>query len=129
MLSFDETPFNRALGFELRHRHDGEAEVAMVMQPWFVQENGVTHGGVISSIADTAALYALRPEDGSPERMTGVEFKINFLRAATAAAGEIVARAKTLRRGRTIGVCEVNVYQGGVLVATGLFTYIFLKPS
>jgi uncharacterized protein (TIGR00369 family) len=128
VLSFDETPFNRALGFELRRRHDGEAEVAVVMQPWFVQENGVIHGGVISSLADTAAVYALRPEEGSTERMTGVEFKINFLQAATAAAGELVARAKTLRRGRTIGVCEVNVHQGDTLIATGLFTYIFLKP-
>ena len=127
MLSFDETPFNRALGFELRRRDGGEAEVAVGMQPWFVQENGVIHGGVISSIADTAAVYALRPQDGSTERMTGVEFKINFLQAATADAGELVARAKTLRRGRSIGVCEVGVFQGEKLVATGLFTYIFLN--
>jgi uncharacterized protein (TIGR00369 family) len=125
MLSFHETPFNRAIGFELRSRADGAAEVAVAIQPWFLQENNVVHGGVISSLADTAAVYALRGTDD--ERLTGVEFKINFLQAATPSAGELLARARTIRKGRSIGVCEVSVRQGEQFIATGIFTYLFLK--
>jgi uncharacterized protein (TIGR00369 family) len=123
MLPFDETPFNRALGFQLRNQSGGMAEVIAPMQPWFAQENGVIHGGVLSSLADTAGVYAVRATLESKERMTGIEFKINFVRAATC-DDVLVARGRLVRRGRSIAVCDVGVYQRDELVATGLFTYL-----
>jgi len=124
MLPFSETPFNRELRFALREQHDGSAEVAAPIQPWFEQENGVIHGGVLASLADTAAVYAVRPSVGANERMTGIEFKINFVRAATPHDGDLVARARTIRRGQSIAVCEASVFQRDHIVATGLFTYM-----
>ena len=125
MLPFEETPFNRALGLELRDQSDGTCEVIAPLQAWFEQENGVIHGGVLSSLADTAAVYAVRPTLGPNERMTGIEFKINFVRAATP-DDVLVARARVVRRGRSIAVCDVGVYQRDQMVATGLFTYLIV---
>ena len=124
--SFDDTPFNRAFRFEMRSRSDGGSEIALPVASWFEQEYGIVHGGVISSLADTAAVYSLRGTLGENERMTSVEFKINFLMPATMTGGSLVARANAVRRGRTIGVCDVDVRQGNELIAKGLFTYLFL---
>ena len=124
--SFDDTPFNRHLAFELRSRSGGGAEIALEVAPWFEQENGVVHGGILSSLADTAAVYALNGTLGPNERMTGVEFKINFLMPATMTGGALAARASTVRRGHTVGVCDVEVHQGRELIAKGLLTYLFL---
>jgi uncharacterized protein (TIGR00369 family) len=122
MLSFDDVPFNRALKFELRRRDNDGAEVALPIADWFSQENGVVHGGIISALADTAAVYAVRGD----RNMTGIEFKINFLRPASMTGGALIAIASIVRRGRTIAVADVDVQQDGQSVAQGLFTYLYV---
>ncbi len=93
--------------------------------PEFEQETGVVHGGILTSLADTAAVYCFMPDLGDGNAMVGVELKINFLRPALPGKGEILARATVLRRGKRLGVCEVDVSQGESHVARGLFTYLF----
>jgi hypothetical protein len=50
MFSFKETPFNRALRFEM-NRVGPATEVTMPVEEWFMQENGIVHGGMIASLA------------------------------------------------------------------------------
>jgi uncharacterized protein (TIGR00369 family) len=123
MFSFKETPFNRALRFEM-NRVGPATEVTMPVEEWFMQENGVVHGGMIASLADTAAVYALVETLKDSEQMTSIEFKINFLRPARMDGGPLAARATVVKRGQTIALCDVDVRQSGELVAKGLFTYI-----
>lgn len=127
MHSFSETAFNRELALQLLECRPGFAAVSVEPRPWFLQENDVVHGGIISSVADTAAVYAVRGDPEAENSFTGIELKINFLRPARAAAGPIVARAKVLRHGRTIAVCDVEVEQNEALIAKGLFTYLYVS--
>ncbi len=124
---FSSVPLNRLLELRLESLAEGAAEVAMPVKEAYLQEGGVVHGGVISALADTAAVYALIP--GLPEErtMTGVEFKVSFLRPARVGAGDLVARAHTVRRGRQIGFSEVEVSQNGKAVATGSFTFLIYR--
>jgi uncharacterized protein (TIGR00369 family) len=89
----------------------------------------VVHGGIIATLADTAAVYTVQPGLGAGERMTSIEFKVNFLAGATVERGDVVARARLVRKGRTVAVVQVDVHQGEVQVATGLFTYIILPTA
>jgi uncharacterized protein (TIGR00369 family) len=123
---FSEVPINRLLGLELRSSAPEGATIALAPRAEFGQEYGVIHGGVLSTLADTAAVYALHPFLEPDERMTSIEFKVNFLAPATAAAGEVVAESKVAKRGRTVAVVHVDVRQGATLVLTGLFTYIIV---
>jgi acyl-coenzyme A thioesterase PaaI-like protein len=41
----------------------------------------------------------------------------------------VLARARLVRKGRTVAVVSADVHQGEVQVATGLFTYIVLRPG
>ncbi|MGH7740873.1 MAG: PaaI family thioesterase [Candidatus Eiseniibacteriota bacterium] len=126
---FAEVPINRLLGLELRTSTPDGATVTFAPRAEFGQEYGVIHGGVLSTLADTAAVYALHPFLKPGERMTSIEFKVNFLAPATAAADEVIAESKLAKRGRTIAVVHVDVRQGATLVLTGLFTYIIVSGA
>ena len=126
---FDAIPINRFLGFELRDSTREGATVALPAREQLTQEYAVIHGGILATLADTAAVYALHPFLEAGERMTSIELKVNFLAPATFARGEVIARSRVVRRGRTIAVAAVDVRQGDQLVLTGLFTYIILAAE
>jgi len=128
-LGFGRVPVNRHFGFSLLSIKRGAAEIAMPLKRPFLQEEGIVHGGVLTTLADTAAVYAVYPflEDG--QTMTSIEFKMNFLRPAFIDDGSVTARAKLVRQGRTIALCDVEVSQARRLVAKGLFTYLLFRKG
>ena len=127
--AFQRVPANRFLGFQLLSRSSNEAVVAMEIVPEHTQETGVVHGALLTAVADTASVYVLYPDLPETHSIASIEFKMNFLRPAQLNGGRVLARAKALRRGRNVGVCEVDVMQGDDLVAKGLFTYLFSKRT
>ena len=124
---FGGVPVNAHLGFELRAHDPSGAVVAFTPRPEHAQEYGVVHGGLLSALADTAAVYALHPFLAAGEGMTSIEFKVNFLAAARPGAGEMVARSTMVRRGRTVAVLRADVTQGETHVLTGVFTYMLMR--
>jgi uncharacterized protein (TIGR00369 family) len=120
-------PVAKLLGLRFLERTESEALVALPLRAEFLQVADVVHGGILSTLADTAAVYLLLGP-GRPERaMMSIEFKLNFLRPALLEQGEILARAVLVKRGRTIALADVDVEQAGKLVAKGLFTYLFAE--
>lgn len=119
-------PVNRFLKLRLVARSSRRAVVAMPLRPAYRQEGGVVHGGLVATLADTAAVYLVLPHLRRGNGMTSIEFKINFLRPALVDSGELMARSRLVKRGRRVAVCEVEVRQGGRAVARGLFTYLVL---
>ena len=88
------------------------------------QQDGFIHAGVMVTMADHTAGYAaytMIPED---HRILTVEFKVNFLRPAYGDA--LVCRAKVIKPGRRLLVCESEVFdrrpEGEVLAAKILAT-------
>jgi uncharacterized protein (TIGR00369 family) len=94
-------------------------------RPELLQEEGIIHGAILSALADTAAVYTFHPDLPSELRMTSIEFKLNFLSPALGDGGTLTARSQVVRKGKKVGVCDVEVTQGERLVAKGLFTYLF----
>lgn len=127
--SFASIPVNQFLGFRLVGCDRDSAAISFRPASVHTQEYGVVHGGILAALADTAAVYSVLPSLGERERMTSIEFKINFLAGALPERGDVVARACVKRRGRTIAVVQVDVHQSETQVATGLFTYIILTRS
>lgn len=96
----------------------------------FTQEKGVIHGGIISTLADTAAVYSFIPF--LPEHLLcgSIEFKVNFLTPAMAGGGTLRAEGKAIKQGSRVVVCEASVTQGEKQIAAGLFTYlVWEKPK
>jgi len=127
MIDFSHTPVNRALGLELIRVGSFEdpcAEVQIRDCGKLTQEGDIVHGGILTTLADTAAVYAIMPDLPEGEHMTSIEFKMNFFRPGRADHGPIVARSKLIKRGRKINVCEADVWQGDSHLAKGIFTYL-----
>ena len=126
---FNEVPVNRHLGFRLVAQGEGVAEVSMDAREDFIQETGVVHGGILTTLADTACVYSLRPGLNPGRTMTSIELKLNFLRPVLPERGAVTARATLVQLGKTIGVSDVEVSQAGKPVARGLFTYLVRNES
>jgi len=111
---FDGVAVNRTFGFE--RIRAGVAGAAIRLRPTaaLAQEYGVVHGGVIAALA-------------AGERMTSIEFKLNFTAGAKPDGEPLVATARPAKIGRTVAVVQVDVHQDATLVATGLFTYLRLR--
>ena len=122
---FHAAPINAHLGLRLVRADAEGAEVRLAVGPHLVQEAGVVHGGILTTLADTAAVYSLLPALSSERMLIGIELKLDFLRPARPDGGELVARARALRAGRQLGVARVEVWQDEEQLALGLFTYLF----
>lgn len=127
VIDFGRVPVNRYFGFSLLTVGRGRAEVAMALKRSFLQEEGIVHGGVLTTLADTAAVYTIFPFLDDAESMSSIEFKMNFLRPALIDDGSLTAKAKLVRRGRSVALTEVAVFQARRLVAKGMFTCLIYR--
>lgn len=124
--AFDDVPVNRWFGYRLLACSPERAELELPLRTDFLQEAGVVQGGVLTALADAAAVYLLWPAL-SPERsMTGTGCAMSFLAAATVERGPLRAVATPVRVGGRLAVCESEVWQAGRRVAKGTFTFLFL---
>ncbi len=117
------------LGAELLEVRRGRVRIGLPFAPSLTQQHGFFHAGGTSAIADSAGGYAglsVFPDDSS---VLTVEFKINLL--APARGERLEAVGKVLKAGRTLTICQLEVFafDGGVatLVAAGQQTLICLQ--
>lgn len=96
------------LGAELTLVQPGSCDIRLPFNENLSQQHGYFHGGVVATIADSAAGYAgftLMPKDSG---VLTVEFKINLV--APAEGSYLIARGYVLRPGRTLTVTQAEVF-------------------
>lgn len=125
--NFPRVPFWEHLGIEIAEIGPGYARVVMNTHEKLTNPYGYTHGGVLSTLADSAAAVALvHGLDMEDKRLMTIELKISYLNPVT--SGVIEAKAKALREGRIVPV-DVDIYNENVLVAKSIATYIILDAK
>lgn len=98
----------RHLGISIERVAVGNVVLRMPFRPELTQQHGFFHAGGTSALADTAGGYAgftLFPNNSS---VLTIEFKINLL--APAQGDYLLAEGKVIRSGRTLTICQVDVY-------------------
>jgi len=86
----------------------GEVEITLPYRADLAQQNGFLHAGIVSTVLDSACGYAaftLMPADAG---VVSVEFKVNLL--SPAAGTRLIARARVIRAGRTLSVCQADAF-------------------
>ena len=121
-------PFIELLGAEPISATADEVQLRVAWDPSRCTSGGVLHGGVLMSLADSAAAFCAflnLPEGAST---TTIESKTNFLRAVR--SGHVDAIAKPLHVGRTLIVVDTELRDAdGKLVARVTQTQAVLSGS
>lgn len=121
------------MGARLTAVAPGAVTVELIRSDAVLQQHGFVHGGVVASIADSAAGYAALSLMGAAQGVLTVEFKINFL--APAAQPALVARGRVIRPGRSMSVVQADVFgleDGGevaVAILTGTMAVVERRPG
>ena len=126
--SFAKQTAMQTLGAVMGKIEPGQVEIEMPFQAHLTQQHGFIHGGIVTSILDSACGYAAFSLSAPDSGVLTVEYKVNFV--APAKGERLVARGQVLRPGASITVCKGNVvaYDGGEekLVTTMLMTMMIL---
>lgn len=89
---------------------------------------GTVHGGVISTILDTAMGCALQSRLSHGVAYTTLELKVNFLKAVTSERGKLKAEGRIIHLGRTTALVEADLKDdNGTLYAHGVSTCMIFK--
>lgn len=124
--SFDRQGLMAHLGARISRIAAGRVHIVLPSQPEVTQQHGYFHAGATSAIADSAGGYAAFTLFPEHTEVLTVEYKNNLL--APASGDHIEAVGTVLKPGRTLTVCQLEVF--GVqdsrrkLVATGQQTLI-----
>jgi acyl-coenzyme A thioesterase 13 len=120
-------PFADVLAMRLIDVSNGSAVFALTIQPAFLQNHGVLHGGVIASLIDTAAAFSVSSLLQPGETTTTIDLTIHYLAAVT--EGEIVAKSEVVRAGRKVVILSIQVHDDkDNLVATATSAFLRRRP-
>ena len=106
--SFGRQPFMRTIGATIAVLRPGYCEIHLPFRRELTQQHGFIHGGVLASIADSAAGYcafSLMPADSS---ILTVEYKLNIVRPGQGEAA--IARGRMINPGNSLFVVNADVY-------------------
>ena len=110
------------LGISLESAQKGKVVMRLDVRPHHKQLHGVVHGGIVATLADTAAGIAAATVVSPGTAVATVELNINFLEAIR--EGRLRAEARVLRTGRHFIVVECDVWnKQEQLAAKALLTF------
>jgi uncharacterized protein (TIGR00369 family) len=119
-------PLSELLGFHLTEVEPGRAVIELDSGPCHLNPIGTLHGGVLSTIADTAMGIAHGSLLGEGESSTTVDLTVHFLRPVT--NGKLRAIARVVKHGRTLTLLEADVLdEDAKLVARASSTCMTLR--
>ncbi len=123
------SPAWRWLGLTLIETAEGSATVEMTPIPEMANHAGFVHGGMISTLADSAMGRSLRTVEPGVARAMSFDLKLNFISAAK--VGETLrATGRVVHAGRRTMVAECRVEgPGGRLVATASGTFAVTREK
>ena len=119
-------PLQSFLDFDIRDGPDGAAVAFLEVDDRHLNPNGIVHGGVVFSLADTAMGRATMAVLSDGQICASIEVSVRYLRPIP--GGRLVATASVLRAGRRIVHLECSITVDGddrpVAVLQGSFAVL-----
>jgi uncharacterized protein (TIGR00369 family) len=118
------SPFSRLLGFKGERVEPGRVVMLLPVREEFVGDprRPALHGGVVSSLIDTAGGAAAWSVLEEGESVSTVDLRVDYLEPAGLEA-PLRAEAELVRKGNRVCHVKVSVTQGTRLVADGRAVY------
>ena len=108
-------PFNVFLGMEVTHFDHGVAEMMIPVRPEFTgdPDRPALHGGVVSTLADTAGGLAVFTQIGRERIASTLDLRVDYLRPG-AIDLDIYARSTVVRAGNRVAATHTIIYQDNI---------------
>jgi len=90
---------------------------------------GLVHGGLVSTMADSAAGCAVHSTLDAGVGFTSIDLTVSFLRPVTVASGLLRATGRVTKPGRRVAFAAVEIVDGaGKLVASATSSILIMDP-
>lgn len=118
------------LGFDIDRVDEGNVVFSMDPRDEHTNPLGTVHGGIITTLLDSAmgcAVHTTLPPGGM---YTTLELKVNFLRPVFGGGARLLAEGTVLHRGGTAVLAEATILEDGTgrKVAHATSTCLILQP-
>jgi uncharacterized protein (TIGR00369 family) len=125
-------PIHHLTGLCLTDVADGEATVELPCSKWLSTSAGTIQGGFTAMLAESAMGAATFSTVQAGTSIASLDLKVNYLRPVFPDGEPIVARARTIHRGRTLAITTVEITNADgkqVALATGSSMYLPGRPA
>jgi uncharacterized protein (TIGR00369 family) len=121
----NRSPYFSLLSMEIKDLEWGTCVLEVELEEKHLQPFGYVHGGVIASVMDAAAFWAVFPQVKDGMGLTTVEIKVNYL--APVQKGKLVAKGRCIKIGKTLALGEAYISSAeGNLLAHGTATMMIV---
>lgn len=123
-------PIMDTLGFTDLRPEPGRVVVEMPAAEFHYNPLGGVHGGVISTLLDTAAACAVHSTLAAGELYTSVDLTVKFLRPVTVESGLLTCEGTVIQRGRRTALAQAQLTdEAGRLVAHATSTCLIMRAG
>ena len=123
-------PFECSLGIEIVHASQGRAELMMPFAYTYANGAAMLHGGAMSTLADTAAVFALKSLLPVGSHFATTHMEVDFL--SPVMQGWVRARANVVHAGERTWNADVSLYddeEHEVMQMQAIFKLAWRQPN
>ncbi|MCB2190415.1 MAG: PaaI family thioesterase [Deltaproteobacteria bacterium] len=118
-------PIVDTLGMQVLELEPGLCRIKVARKPAYDGVFESFHGGLLMTVADSAACFAILTQTGAEAKLTTTDMNIRFLAPCLT---DLTVAARTIKVGRTMCPVSVELFDDpGNLVAVAQVNYILLK--
>ena len=118
------SPYGDFLGISIEEVSGGKARCTLELKDHHLNTGGRVHGGVVTSLADTAAGVAVRSVRPEGKSSATTDFSISFIRPPTGKT--LLALAEVIHAGRRLFRTEISVFSDEKMVARTNATFMIV---
>lgn len=125
----EASPFHASLGISVESAEEGSVTLRFEATPAHANLHGTVHGGVIATLADTAAGLAVRSAMSDPGGAhASVHLDVQYLAPAT--TGTLHAAGRVVKLGGRLAFTEATVVDdAGEMLARAQVTVALSRPT
>jgi uncharacterized protein (TIGR00369 family) len=122
-------PLMQLLNISFQEAQEGRVVFRVEPAEYHYNPIGMVHGGLASTLCDSAMGCAIHSTLAAGDRYTTLELKVNFVRPLTVATGPVLCEGKVINVGGRIGIAEARVTdRAGKLYAYATTTCLIVRP-